>query len=161
VRIATQGAKGATQKVLVLDVAEGVRAKPEHVFSEGEKRAVVLADFLTEVTLNPASAGIILDDPVTSLDAEWKRTIAAVLVEEARNRQVIVFTHDLHFLYVLRTAAEGAEVNTSAHWVQRGVRDDIPGFHGDTQTSCAAGSSRGVRRVGRRESAGRWRHGRK
>jgi hypothetical protein len=29
-------------------------------------KAVALADFLTEVSLNPANAGIVLDDPVTS-----------------------------------------------------------------------------------------------
>ena len=130
-RIATRGQKGATVKVLALDLPEGVKhpkASPEYVFSEGEKRAVVLADFFTEVTLDPSSAGIILDDPVTSLDAEWKTTIAALLASQSKDRQVIVFTHDLHFLYLLRAAAERGATDLRAHWIQRGIIDGVPGY---------------------------------
>lgn len=130
-RISTRGQKGATVKVLALDLPEGVKhpkASPEHVFSEGEKRAVVLADYLTEVTLDPGSAGAILDDPVTSLDAEWKTTIASLLAEQAKERQVIVFTHDLHFLYLLRSSAKRSSVDLRAHWIRRGLADGEPGY---------------------------------
>jgi len=92
-RIATRGQKGTALKTLELILPEGVthpKAQPSYVFSEGEKRALVLADFLTEVSLDPNSAGVIFDDPVTSLDAEWKETIARVLVYEAAGRQVLV-----------------------------------------------------------------------
>ena len=43
-------------------------ASPDKILSEGEKRAVALADFLTEVALDTTSRSIILDDPVTSFD---------------------------------------------------------------------------------------------
>ncbi len=75
--------------------------KAEEIFSEGEQRALALADFLTEVGLNPGSAGIVLDDPVTSLDHARKSAIAGRLVEEAKDRQVVAFTHDLVFLSFL------------------------------------------------------------
>ena len=37
---------------------------------QGEQKAVALADFLTEVTINPASAAIVLDDPVKVTSAK-------------------------------------------------------------------------------------------
>ena len=100
--------------------------KAEEIFSEGEQRALALADFLTEVGLNPDSAGIVLDDPVTSLDHARKSAISDRLVEEARKRQVVVFTHDLVFLSLLadRSEAEGAEF--TGHWVE--CIDKQPGY---------------------------------
>lgn len=128
-RIGTRGQKGAAVKTLELTLPEGSRhakLSPHQVFSEGEKRAVVLADFLTEVALDAQAAGILLDDPVTSLDAEWKETIACLLAEQARERQVVVFTHDLHFLYLLKNAAEKGNVPHQAHWIRRAA-DGRPG----------------------------------
>jgi len=37
----------------------------DQILSEGEKRAVAIADFLTEAALDRHNRGIILDDPVT------------------------------------------------------------------------------------------------
>ena len=45
----------------------------DKVLSEGEKRAVALADFLTEIRIDPSVSGIIFDDPVTSLDLRMER----------------------------------------------------------------------------------------
>lgn len=129
-RIATRGQRGEAFKTLELAFPEGstvTNASPQNVFSEGEKRAVALADFLTEVTLDPQAAGIVLDDPVTSLDAEWKETIACLLAEQARERQVIVFSHDLHFIYLLKNAAEKSSVKLKSHWIRR-AEDGTPGY---------------------------------
>lgn len=93
--------------------------KPIDVLSEGEQRAVALADFLTEVSLNPAGAGIILDDPVTSQDHERKQSIANRLVAEAGVRQTIILTHDLVFLTMLIDAADKAGIPITTHWVER------------------------------------------
>ena len=99
---------------------------PDKVLSEGEKRCVAVADFLTEVALDPDSKGIILDDPVTSLDIEWRETIASILAKEAKHRQVIVFTHDLPFLYFLKRYAEQNAVEVLTHWIQQ--IDGKPGY---------------------------------
>lgn len=96
--------------------------------SEGEKRATALADFLTEVALDTTSSGIILDDPVTSLDLEWRETIASILITEAKHRQVIVFTHDLPFLYFLKKHAERQTVDILTHWIKRGDTYGKPGY---------------------------------
>lgn len=47
-----------------------------------------------------------LDDPVSSLDFQWRNGVARRLVEESKKRQVIVFTHDVVFLLSLRQYAE-------------------------------------------------------
>ena len=118
-------ARGDAGKTLRRLKAKGGH-KPDEIFSEGEQRALALADFLTEVNLNPASAAVVFDDPVTSLDFERKRAIAARLVEETAARQVIVFTHDLVFLTLLSEFAEADDVSFLGHWVER--KDGAPGY---------------------------------
>jgi len=76
------------------------------IFSEGEHRCVALAAFLAELVTSKRYSGIVFDDPMSSLDHIHRKAIAARLVEEAAHRQVIVFTHDLAFLYELRRDAE-------------------------------------------------------
>ena len=93
------------------------RSSPEKILSEGEQRAIALADFLAEVNSNPANAGIALDDPVTSQDHQRKTMIAKRLVEEALKRQVIIFTHDLPFLNQLIQSAEEISIEYEAHWI--------------------------------------------
>jgi hypothetical protein len=122
VKIETRGAKGTALKALQLILPEGVKhpkAAPQYILCEGEKRAVALADFLAEVSIDPASAGIVLDDPVTSLDQDWKEQMASVLVAESKVRQVIIFTHDLYFLYLLKNAAERTGAQYQAHWIEK------------------------------------------
>ena len=71
------------------------------ILSEGEQRAIALAGFLTEVNEVETGHAIILDDPVSSLDWDRKALIAERLAEEAKQRQVIIFTHDFSFVLQL------------------------------------------------------------
>lgn len=122
VEVDVSGKKGATVKQITLShIAEDKVeiATPESVLSEGEKRAVALADFLTEVALDETCTTIVLDDPVTSLDMSWRETIAEILCGEATSRQVIVFTHDLPFLYFISRGVERAGVDARFHWITR------------------------------------------
>ena len=130
VKISTMGKKGQTLKQITLESSPNAKefAKPEKVLSEGEKRAVALADFLTEVELDSTSNGIILDDPVTSLDLEWRETIAEMLVKKAKDLQVIIFTHDLPFLYYLKKKIEKYSLTMKTHSIKRGGPDYRPGF---------------------------------
>ncbi|SHG37832.1 AAA domain-containing protein [Desulfacinum infernum DSM 9756] len=131
VRVATRGRKGEVYKQIVVETdpsAPADMATPDKVLSEGEKRAVALADFLTEVALDTFSSAVILDDPVTSLDLEWRGLIASILAKEAKRRQVIVFTHDLPFLYFLKQRCEQELVDIVTHWIKRGDQDDRPGY---------------------------------
>jgi energy-coupling factor transporter ATP-binding protein EcfA2 len=111
----TRGDSGQTLRDLTLQGGH----QPHQILSEGEQRAVALADFLAEVNMNSASAGIILDDPVNSQDHERKALIARRLVTESLTRQVIVFTHDMVFLTTLCNIAKQLNQVPSTHWVQK------------------------------------------
>jgi energy-coupling factor transporter ATP-binding protein EcfA2 len=78
----------------------------ERVFSEGERTAIALACFLSELRLGDDPSGLIFDDPVSSLDHGVREYVARRLVRAAKDRQVIVFTHDLAFFADLCEQAE-------------------------------------------------------
>lgn len=71
------------------------------IFSEGEQKIIALSNFLAECTIGNRLNTIIFDDPVTSLDMDYKDLIATKIVQLSQNRQIIVFTHDLSFLRLL------------------------------------------------------------
>ena len=51
------------------------------------------------------------DDPASFLDYKWREGVAQRSVDEAKRRQVIVFTHDIVFLLRLKEVVEGKEVD--------------------------------------------------
>ena len=114
---AAGGAKGALLHKLAFSNAPGVTVTD--VLSEGESRALSLAAFLTELSTAPTKAGIIFDDPVSSLDHVWRERIAKRLVAEAKDRQVIVFTHDLFFLRSLLATCDRESVPLQHQYVRR------------------------------------------
>ena len=131
VKVDTTPRKGVTFRQLMLETDSKSlppSANPDTVLSEGEKRAVALADFMTEVALDTGSGGIVLDDPVTSLDLEWSSVIASLLVQESKNRQMIVFTHNLPFVYCMKNFCQDQQVDVQMHWIKRGDQDDQPGY---------------------------------
>ncbi len=73
----------------------------ESILSEGEQKVVALANFLSECTIDGAVNSIVFDDPVNSLDQNYREAIAKKIVELSMDRQVIVLTHDLYFLRLL------------------------------------------------------------
>lgn len=84
-------------------------AKVARLFSEGEHRCVALAAFLAELATAHNRSGVILDDPVSSLDHVYRGAVVRRLVKEAhQGRQVIVFTHDIAFLMELDEASRSA-----------------------------------------------------
>ncbi|HDQ6735348.1 TPA: AAA family ATPase [Escherichia coli O128:H2] len=108
--------KGKVFYSLLLDIP--VSNKVDLILSEGEQRAVSLASFLAELKLANHSCGIIFDDPVSSLDHHRRRRVATRLVEEAKNRQVIILTHDIAFLSELIFATEKNNVDSLIHHLQ-------------------------------------------
>ncbi|WP_151638081.1 AAA family ATPase [Noviherbaspirillum aerium] len=101
-----RGNDGEANRQLEFDTVGGEEANLSEVLSEGEQTAVALADFLTEVALNERSVGVVFDDPVSSMDHVRKESIAKRLVQEAKHRQVIIFTHDILFSHHLANEAE-------------------------------------------------------
>ncbi len=82
------------------------------VLEEGEQRAIALGpDFITEARLgSPQPRTILRRDPVSSQDHERRERIAGRLVEIAKGRQVIIFTHDIAFFLRLLNLAENEQV---------------------------------------------------
>ncbi len=102
------------------------------ILSEGEHRCVALASFLAELVTSKDYSGIVFDDPMSSLDHKYRRRVAKRLVEEAAHRQVIVFTHDLTFLFDLQREAKAAGQEVHYQNVHRAqsepghVSEDLP-----------------------------------
>lgn len=82
------------------------------ILSEGEYRCVALAAFMAEIATTENNSGIVFDDPVSSLDHMHRKAVAKRLVVEAAHRQVIVFTHDLAFLFELTRAPADSQPKT-------------------------------------------------
>ncbi len=82
------------------------RDNPDLVLSEGERRIVSLAAFLADVVAKPHAAPFIFDDPISSLDQDYEWRVATRLVELAKNRQVVVFTHRLSLYGAMEDAAK-------------------------------------------------------
>ena len=96
--------KGESGFAVTLDAKKKVASRD--VLSEGEQRALGLACFLADVGGQPVKQGIIVDDPVSSLDHVRLRRVAERLVREAASgRQVIVFTHNLLFFSEVMSVA--------------------------------------------------------
>jgi hypothetical protein len=124
VEVQTAGAsKGALFHKLVFSNAPGV--KVTDVLSEGESRALSLAAFLTELSTAPTKSGIIFDDPVSSLDHNWRERVGRRLVAEAKDRQVIVFTHDLLFLRILISEGEKHDVACHHQYIRRDTQAGV------------------------------------
>ena len=117
------GDAGTTDRKIEITNAGVTGVDPSRILSEGEQTAAALADFLTEIELNGACAGLVFDDPVTSMDHVRKESIAQRLVDEASRRQVVVFTHDILFTNYLATAAEEKGVAFAGRTIWRDDAD--------------------------------------
>ncbi len=80
--------------------------KNRDVLSEGEQRIVALAAFFADATGADRGLPVIFDDPISSLDQRFEEAVAQRLVSMADQRQVIVFTHRLSLMVLLRNAAK-------------------------------------------------------
>ncbi len=106
-------------------------ANNSEVLSEGEQRGLALACFLAELEEIGSDHGIIVDDPVSSLDHSRMQSVAHRLAEEAaKGRQVIVFTHNILFHHMLSAEARRLQVACHKQWMsslgksQFGIIDD-------------------------------------
>ena len=78
-----------------------IRENLPEILSEGEQKIVAIANFLSECSIDGAKNTMVLDDPINSLDVDYRESIARIIIEMSKDRQVIVMTHDLYFLRLL------------------------------------------------------------
>ena len=109
---------GAFNSQVDLGIGGGVRNSD--ILSEGEHRCVAIAVFLTDLAMSSGQSSIVFDDPVSSLDHIYRRQLAKRLAEEGQHRQVIVFTHDLTFLFLLEGESQDRQVHVTSCSVARG-----------------------------------------
>ncbi|MCC4300299.1 AAA family ATPase [Aurantimonas coralicida] len=102
--------------------------KNNKILSEGEQRALALACFLAEIGGDDAQHGIIVDDPVSSLDHLRMRKVAHRLVAEAaKGKQVIIFTHNIVFFN--EVVSEAARAGDSAPLIKSVIsKTEADGF---------------------------------
>jgi energy-coupling factor transporter ATP-binding protein EcfA2 len=120
---AVQGKKAETRFGLRL-VSAGC-SKLIEIASEGEQRCIALAAFLSELSQASHQSALVFDDPVSSLDYWHREKIAKRLVTESKQRQVIIFTHDVVFLTDLLAFAE--ETNLTPNVLTLELRNNVPG----------------------------------
>ncbi|PIE28204.1 MAG: recombinase RecF, partial [Micrococcales bacterium] len=90
---------------------DGTDAPGVTVLSQGELHALALALFLPRATM-PSSPFrfIVLDDPVQAMDPAKVDGLLDVLTQLARNRQVVVFSHDDRLATAARHASSDATI---------------------------------------------------
>ncbi len=109
------GEKGKIKHQLTIQAG----TRPSGVLSEGEQRVVAIAAFLAELSTSPTKSPIIFDDPVSSLDHMYRERVAKRLVAEAKNRQVVVFTHDIVMLKELERECAAQQTPCIIHTIRR------------------------------------------
>jgi energy-coupling factor transporter ATP-binding protein EcfA2 len=111
------GAEGVFYHKLILTRNPSIEVP--RVVSEGEQRCISIAAFFAELSTAADPSAIVFDDPVSSLDFQWRSAVARRLVEESKRRQVIVFTHDVVFLLALKQFSEQSQANQFDQHIRR------------------------------------------
>lgn len=100
------GRKGRLHHRIIIEGLNAPKSGLAEILSEGEELVIAIAAFIAELSLAPSISIIVLDDPVSSLDHRWRERVATRIVSLAQERQVIVFTHDIYFLFEVKSMAE-------------------------------------------------------
>lgn len=113
VKLDFPGRQGMTRRLKTVQ-----QHKPSEVLSEGEQKVIALADFLAESGLRSASAPVVFDDPVNSLDYRRIEEVSARITVLAEQRQVIVFTHNIWFATELLSRFEKKQTSCSYYSIE-------------------------------------------
>jgi hypothetical protein len=115
-KLKTRNDRGQTLYQVTLHSANSVPLT--NVLSEGEQRALALAAFFAELKLSQHNGAVVFDDPVTSLDHFRRLNLANRMLIEAKQRQVILFTHDSVFLSQLLEEVERQSVQHQLYFLE-------------------------------------------
>ena len=102
------------------------------MLSEGEHTAISLAYFLSDLGSVEETSVAVFDDPVTSLDDRIREGAVRALVALAKDRQVVVFTHDLALYPELVSRGTVEQVEVLTHHVESfdhtvgAIQGDVP-----------------------------------
>ena len=80
--------------------------KVTDIMSEGEQKAIAMAEFATDLTMRKNKSTVLFDDPVTSMDYKRSELMAKLIYQLSLDRQILVFTHNIMFYYFLYNACK-------------------------------------------------------
>jgi recombinational DNA repair ATPase RecF len=87
--------QGNRRRVELSAAVDGEEARALEVMSQGEMNALALSIFIPKASLPDSPFGfVVIDDPVQAMDPSKVDGLARVLSDVAKDRQVVVFTHD-------------------------------------------------------------------
>lgn len=115
--------KGRTPYKIKINTEENPNCRPEDILSEGEQRIVALATFFANASGRKDSAPIVIDDPISSLDVNYEKAATSRIVELAKERQVIVFTHRISLIKTLEDISKTENVQTSQIFIRSGAKE--------------------------------------
>jgi hypothetical protein len=95
-----------------------IDCRPSEMLSEGEQKVIALADFLAEISLKP-NAPVVFDDPITSLDYKRMSDVVKRISALSKERQVVIFTHNIWFTTELLSEFETHPQDCSYYDVAR------------------------------------------
>ena len=103
-QLAGDNVSNQQQVRLVIDFADNrIGVSPSGYLSDSQIHTVALALRLVAIrTFNTGAPFIVLDDVVTSYDADHRKTIASTLAEEFEGFQIVLVTLDEQFFNLLR-----------------------------------------------------------
>ncbi len=112
-----------TRRRVALDVSvDGTEGVALGVMSQGELNALALSLFLPRMTLGGSPFHfVIVDDPVQAMDPHKVDGLAQVFAEVAKQRQVVVLTHDNRLYNAIRRQG----IEASVLEVQRGQQSTV------------------------------------
>lgn len=131
--------KGKSPYKVTIDTDNGEKYRPEDILSEGEQRIVALSAFFADATGRKELTPIIIDDPISSLDLNFEGEATKRIVDIAKTRQVIIFTHRISLLVGLSDACTANEVHMEEIHIRsalkgKGVSDFADTYHGNVKT---------------------------
>jgi len=108
--------------------------RPSDVLSEGEQKAVALADFLAEAAMSGSNGPLVFDDPVNSMDYRRLELVASRLQALASTRQIVVFSHNVWFVSELLNLDHNRELKKTTAYLDVAKDDSgagivTPGAH--------------------------------
>lgn len=127
------------------------------VLSEGEQRVTAIAGFFADLTESGDNSTLVFDDPVSSLDQEFRVKIAQRLLTEAETRQVLVFTHDFAFVQYLYEEKDIDDKRKAAAGLQAAADPDYLHIARSVDGAGVVSSAEVWRHIGVKERIGRLR----
>ena len=95
----------------------------KNVLSEGDKNTIAFSFFLAKLTQDPRMADkiVVFDDPLTSLDQNRRQeTINQLVLLQNRCKQLIVLSHNFHFLIDFNARGEIKKANKKVLIIVKG-----------------------------------------